>query len=92
MKKHRSHFVCIPIFIFIAACSGNKQEPGTPNVSGKDLTKETFSISTLLPESKVVPDSMIMALNAQHHQLKVLERRTVPHAFKMAALKWLTCS
>ena len=77
MKKQRSHFVCIPIFIFIAACSGNKQEPGTPNVSGKDLTKETFSISTLLPESKVVPDSMIMALNAQHHQLKVLERRAV---------------
>ena len=77
MRKQRSHLVLIPIIIFIATCSPNRQEPGIPKPLKEDLTRETFSICTLVPENKIVPDSMIMALNAQHHQLKVLERRAV---------------
>ena len=49
--------------------------------SGINNVKETFSIANLVPETKQVPDSVIAALNAQHHQLKVLERRTVPGPF-----------
>ena len=35
----------------------------------------------LVPEDKHKVDSVIALLNAQHHQLKVLERRTVPGPF-----------
>ena len=41
-------------------------------------TKETFSIANLVEEQKTVPDTIISSLNAQHHSLKVLERRMVP--------------
>ena len=34
----------------------------------------TFAVK----EDKQIADSVIALLNAQHHQLKVLERRTVP--------------
>jgi len=39
----------------------------------------------LVKEDKQVADSVIALLNAQHHQLKVLERRTVPGPFTVPA-------
>ena len=41
-----------------------------------------------MKEDKAVPDSVINALNAQHHQLKVLERRTVPGPFVAPEMKY----
>jgi quercetin dioxygenase-like cupin family protein len=73
--------------IILISCSDTKVEieKGTDK---KDLTKETFSLSTLVEESKQVPDSVINALNAQHHNFKVLERRTVPGPFKAPEMKY----
>ena len=68
---------------FLLSCSNNKMQSG----SG-DQTKETFSIRGLVKEDKIIPDSIIAALNAQHHQLRVLERRTVPGPFKAPAMKY----
>jgi quercetin dioxygenase-like cupin family protein len=53
-------------------------------------TKETFSISNLVQEVKTVPDSVINALNAQHHQMKVLERRSVPGPFIAPQMKYFS--
>ena len=53
-------------------------------------TKEAFSIAGLVPEVKTIPDSIIAALNAQHHQFKVLERRVVPGPFKAPAMKYFS--
>ncbi len=47
-----------------------------------------FSIRNLVKENEIIPDSIIRALNAQHHQLKVLERRTVPGPFKAPEMKY----
>ncbi len=41
-------------------------------------------------EDKTAPDSIIAALNAQHHQLKVLERRTVPGPFNIPDMKYFS--
>jgi hypothetical protein len=64
--------------IFLAACSGGQ----------KDATKETFSIASLVDETKQAPDSIISALNAQHHNFKVLERRAVPGPFTAPSMKY----
>jgi len=48
---------------------------------------ETFSIDKLVDEIKTVPDSIIKYLHAQHHNHKVLERRTVPPAYETKNLK-----
>jgi quercetin dioxygenase-like cupin family protein len=53
-------------------------------------TKETFSISNLVQEVKTVPDSVINALNAQHHQMKELERRSVPGPFIAPQMKYFS--
>ena len=42
----------------------------------------------LVAEVKTPPDSIIQALNAQHHQLRVLERRSVPGPFTPAEMKF----
>ncbi|HEX7903510.1 MAG TPA: cupin domain-containing protein [Chitinophagaceae bacterium] len=87
MKKQ----LLIPaIFVLVTllnACSNHKTADETVSDS-KGQTKETFSISNLVKEDKQVPDSVIAALNAQHHQLKVLERRTVPGPFASPAMKY----
>ena len=49
--------------------------------------KETFSIEKLVGEVKTVPDSIIEYLHAQHHNHKVLERRTVPSGYETKNLK-----
>lgn len=50
--------------------------------------KETFSIENLVEEVKTVPDSIIEYLHAQHHNHKVLERRTVPSGYETKSLKY----
>ncbi len=79
MKSVRSFFIFAVIVSLITACSGVSQ-PG-------DQTKETFSIASLVDEHKTVPDSVIAALNAQHHNFRVLERRSVPGPFTPANMK-----
>jgi quercetin dioxygenase-like cupin family protein len=51
-------------------------------------TKETFPLSNLVEEQKQAPDSVIAALNAQHHSFKVLERRSVPGPFTPPGMKY----
>jgi quercetin dioxygenase-like cupin family protein len=51
-------------------------------------TKETFPLSNLVQEQKQSPDSVIAALNAQHHSLAVLERRSVPGPFTAPGMKF----
>jgi quercetin dioxygenase-like cupin family protein len=65
------------ILLFFASCSGSETN-----------TKETFPLSNLVPEQKQAPDSIIAALNAQHHSLAVLERRAVPGPFNPPAMKF----
>jgi len=65
----------------LAACSKN---PG----DGRDPAKETFSLATLVDEKKQPPDSVIAMLNAQHHNFKVLERRSVPGPFTAPKMKF----
>src|SRR5688500_2502165 len=72
--------------LFLNACTNDKKADKT---SGEN-TKETFSIKNLVEENKVTPDSVIAALNAQHHQLKVLERRTVPGPFNIPEMKYFS--
>lgn len=88
----RNQFVSILLSVtglFLLSCSGNKKDTGS-GTTVKANTKETFSISTLVKEEKTVPDSVVAALNAQHHQLKVLERRTVPGPFTPPSMKYFS--
>ncbi len=88
----RSTPVVIILFFFAAffsSCSNHKVDhnlvAATDSSSGET---ETFSIMNLVKENKTIPDSIIMALNAQHHQLKVLERRAVPGPFEKPGMKY----
>jgi len=73
--------------LILNSCSNNKTE-NNPGTTFKDSTKETFSLNTLVEESKQIPDSVIAQLNAQHHHFKVLERRTVPGPFQIPSMKY----
>jgi quercetin dioxygenase-like cupin family protein len=64
----------------LAGCSD-----GQPN-----NTRETFPLSNLVEEKKQAPDSVIAALNAQHHTFKVLERRSVPGPFTAPGMKYFS--
>lgn len=86
----KNNFIVSILFGFVfmlVACSGEKKEKEQEVTTGSSPTKETFSISNLVIEDKQVPDSVITKLNAQHHQLKVLERRNVPGPFKIPQMK-----
>lgn len=63
--------------LFVLACSDSQNEE-TESLN----VKETFSIATLVDEVKTVPDSIIQYLHAQHHNHKVLERRSVPSGYQ----------
>lgn len=76
MKKNANSLL-LGLTIALVACSGGQ----------KDQTKESISIANLVEEVKTPPDSIIQALNAQHHQLRVLERRSVPGPFNPANMK-----
>ena len=82
MKKF-SFLIILVIFAILVSSCGNNNEENKLVTTLKDSTKETFSMSILVKEDKQVVDSVIALLNAQHHQLKVLERRTVPGPFKV---------
>lgn len=79
MRKLKSLFAFAAISLLLTACS----EKETSN----DPTKETFSIATLVTEQKQAPDSVIALLNSQHHNFKVLERRSVPGPFTPPKMK-----
>ncbi len=66
--------------LYITACTNQTTENKSATTTG-DSTKETFPMTFLVKEDKQIADSVIALLNAQHHQLKVLERRTVPGPF-----------
>lgn len=78
MKSQRKLPIWIALVAILSACSTGKQ----------DQTKETISIAGLVEEVKTPPDSIVQALNAQHHQLRVLERRSVPGPFTPAEMKF----
>ena len=89
----QNQFILVLLFaagLFLLSCSGNIKETSIETATGKksNNTKETFSISGLVKEDKAVPDAVVAALNAQHHQLKVLERRTVPGPFTPPTMKY----
>lgn len=79
----------LPGLFVLLSCANDKATVKSDSSSG-DPTKETFSIASLVPEHKAPPDSIITALNAQHHQLKVLERRTVPGPFIKPGMKYFS--
>ena len=87
MRKQPILIILIGLGLLANSCSNNKEEKNSAATAG-DQTKETFSISGLVKEDKQVPDSVIVQLNAQHHQLKVLERRTVPGPFVVPEMKY----
>ena len=87
MKKQLLPFAIMWLAFITCSCSDTKTETGVSSGTN-NTTKETFSIANLVTENKQVPDSVIARLNAQHHQLKVLERRTVPGAFDAPAMKY----
>ncbi len=74
--------ILISAGFMINACSNHHMENNAGAAS--DSTKETFPMKFLVPEDKKIADSVIALLNAQHHQLKVLERRTVPGPFTVS--------
>jgi len=77
MKALHQMIVPVGVAALLSACSAPE-----PN------TKETFPLSNLVEEQKLAPDSLINALNAQHHSLKVLERRSVPGPFAAPGMKF----
>jgi len=84
MRKEPILLMLISAGLLLNACTNNKEE----SKPGKDQTKETFPMNFLVKEDKQLADSVIALLNAQHHQLKVLERRTVPGPFDTAQKKY----
>src|SRR6266487_5075360 len=87
MKALRLLITVIVGGLILNSCSNNKTE-NKSDTTLKDSTKETFSLNSLVKESKQVPDSIIAALNAQHHNFKVLERRTLPGPFIIPKMKY----
>lgn len=77
----------LAIAILCSYSCGEIKTEVTKEKDSKPNTKETFSIANLVEEYKTVPDSVVNALNAQHHTLKVLERRSVPGPFNAPAMK-----
>lgn len=87
MRKIKTIFLLVALNILLNACSDSKEKK-IAETSIHDSTKETFSINNLVKENKQTPDNIIERLNAQHHQLKVLERRTIPYSFFSPEVKY----
>ena len=88
-KKKLLILVLFGFGIVLTSCSDRKEKKETEVATGGS-SKETFSISNLVSENKQVPDAVIAKLNAQHHQLKVLERRVVPGPFTAPGMKYFS--
>jgi len=89
MKKIKILNATIGLVLILNACSNNKTGSNTTSTTS-DQTKETFSIAGLVQENKQPPDSIIAMLNAQHHQLKVLERRVLPAPAGIPEMKYFS--
>ena len=87
MKKKSILIMLISAGFILNSCVDNTKEIKHEETVA-DNTKETFPMKFLVKEDKQFVDSVIAALNAQHHQLKVLERRTVPGPFNAAEKKY----
>lgn len=87
MKSLSVFIAVISVALILDSCSNNKME-NKPGTTFNDSTKETFSLKSLVVESKQIPDSVIAALNAQHHGFKVIERRTLPGPFTTPKMKY----
>lgn len=87
MRKNKAIFLLVALHILSNACSDSKEKK-IAEASNRDSTKETFSINNLVKESIQTPDNIIEQLNVQHHQLKVLERRTVPYSSISPEMKY----
>lgn len=72
--------VATGLTVTLGSCANNTTENKSVTTL-VDSTKETFPMKFLVKEDKQMADSVMALLNAQHHQLKVLERRTVPGPF-----------
>ena len=77
----------VSLGLFMNSCTNNTASDNAATAS-TDQTKEIYSLATLVKENKIIPDSIIRALNAQHHQLNVLERRSVPGPFTAPPMKY----
>ena len=89
MKIHPLLITLIGLVALLSSCSNNKVAD-KPDSDLVNKTKEIYSILNAVKENVIIPDSIIRLLNAQHHQLKVLERRTVPGPFKAPEMKYYT--
>ena len=89
MKILSLFIMLVGLGLLLNSCSNNKTADNAASTSA-DQTKEIYSIANLVKENTIVPDSIIRALNAQHHQLKVLARRTIPGPFKAPEMKFFT--
>ncbi len=87
MAKQPILLMLITMGLLLNSCTDHKNE-NKSDVSVRDNTKETFPMKFLVKEDKQVADSVIALLNAQHHQLKVLERRTLPGPFTTPEKKY----
>jgi quercetin dioxygenase-like cupin family protein len=89
MLRNQSAAAMLVIFGFLFYACENKAG-SKRTTSATDKTTEIFSIASLVNEHKIIPDSVIRLLNAQHHQLKVLERRTVPGPLPVSEMKYFS--
>src|ERR1700741_3008198 len=87
MTRKLTLMVLTGVALFLNSCTGNKKEDNS-DAATADKTKETFPMTFLVEEDKKLADSVIALLNAQHHQLKVLERRMVPGPIDTSAKKY----
>lgn len=102
MKNQIVALLAFPIAVGLISCNQNENSNsevtqdqadehghthGPDGHSHDGAAKETFSIEKLVEEIKIVPDSIIEYLHAQHHKHKVLERRTVPPGYETKNLK-----
>ena len=86
MKKSTLLIAGIASGFLFNACSSKENNHTDANLN--DSIKETFSIANLVDEVKIVPDSIMKYLHAQHHSHKVLERRVVPAGYETTNMKY----
>ena len=70
--RYTTCFIAVVIFI---GCTNQVKDRNKP------LITEKISLENLVREKKDVPDSILLALHAQHHSHGVLESRSIPGPF-----------
>ncbi len=88
MKKPFTACLLAGCCLLFIACSQKVKKEADTKASGS--TTETFSISNIVKEATQAPDSVISKLNAQHHQLSVLERRSIPGPFTPPGMNYFS--